>query len=134
MFPWGNSSAAGDLLNFADQSLDYHLSDASINDGYAYTAPVGSYPAGASPYGALDMSGNNWEWIADWYQEDYYNNSPFANPSGPESGDKRLQRGGAWSSLARQSRTTFRQWSNPDNSWANDGFRCVLGASSGSTP
>ena len=130
MFPWGNAPVAGDLLNLADASLKYHWSDESINDGYTYTAPVGSFPRGVSPYGALDMAGNIWEWTADWYRADYYTNSPYANPQGPDSGDnKRVQRGGGWNSLGRQSRTTFRQWNYPDDTWGNDGFRCVLDAS-----
>jgi serine/threonine-protein kinase len=135
MFPWGNSGVAGDLLNLADRNLEHNWSDSSIDDGYTYTAPVGSYPAGVSPYGAFDMAGNVWEWIADWYRADYYANSPYANPEGPESGDnKRLQRGGGWYSLGRQSRTTFRQWNRPNVSDGSVGFRCVIDASPAAGP
>ena len=51
------------------------------------TVPVGTYEGGKSPYGAYDMAGNVWEWVADWYGENYYKNSPARNPQGPASGD-----------------------------------------------
>jgi iron(II)-dependent oxidoreductase len=66
-------------------------------DGYEYTAPVGSFPAGASPYGVMDMAGNVWEWCADWYDGGYYSRSPQQNPKGPDSGSQRVFRGGSWS-------------------------------------
>ena len=59
------------------------------------TKSVGSYPFGASPYGAMDMAGNVWEWVADWYDENYYQNSPNRNPTGPGSGQYRVLRGGS---------------------------------------
>ena len=62
-------------------SLTKHL-----DDGFAETSPVGSFPDGASPYGVLDMSGNVLEWVADWYAADYYQRSPTSNPLGPDSG------------------------------------------------
>ena len=52
----------------------------------ATPSQVGSYPLGASPYGALDMAGNVWEWVNDWYQSNYYSVSPPGNPPGPASG------------------------------------------------
>jgi len=57
---------------------------------------VGSCPDGASPYGALDMVSNVWEWVADRYDEDYHSHSPGANPQGPDSGQNRVVRGGSW--------------------------------------
>jgi len=96
IYPWGDGNVAGDLLNFADASAALPWSDNSIDDGYATTAPVGSYPAGASPYGALDMAGNVWEWVSDWYGEAYYEISPYENPGGPASGDQHIFHGGSW--------------------------------------
>jgi formylglycine-generating enzyme required for sulfatase activity len=63
------------------------------------TMLVGSKPKGASPYGALDMAGNVWEWVADWYDSGYYATSPESNPRGPTSEDCRVIRGGSWYDL-----------------------------------
>jgi formylglycine-generating enzyme required for sulfatase activity len=66
-------------------------------DGYEHTAPVGSFPEGASPYGALDMAGNVLEWCNDWFDGKYYASSPHSNPRGPASGKYHILRGSAWS-------------------------------------
>ena len=101
-------------------------SSLAIYEGYkSGTTPVGSYLGGASPYGALDMAGNVLEWVADWYDEDYYGISPLENPQGPSSGDYRVLRGGAWSSDVWNLRSAYRLWYNPDNWYDNIGFRCV---------
>ena len=85
-YPWGNETPDGSRLNFCDVNCaatpEWKIEDA--NDGYGGHAPVGSYPAGASPYGALDMLGNVEEWVLDWYAADYYEISPERNPPGPE--------------------------------------------------
>jgi formylglycine-generating enzyme required for sulfatase activity len=60
------------------------------------TAPVGSFPRGASPNRALNMAGNAWEWCADWYDQSYYKTAPARNPPGPEAGGRRVARGGCW--------------------------------------
>jgi formylglycine-generating enzyme required for sulfatase activity len=99
-YPWGNQPPAGDLLNFADRNLDVEWADKNTEDGYQFTAPVGSYPKGASPYGALDMAGNVWEWVADWYDAAYYAGSPRSNPTGPADGEYRVLRGGCWNNDA----------------------------------
>ncbi len=66
--------------------------------------PVGSYPAGASPYGCMDMTGNVWEWCADWFDRDYYKKAPEKNPVGPsvpgKMGDYRAMRGGSAGDVA----------------------------------
>jgi formylglycine-generating enzyme required for sulfatase activity len=81
LWPWGNEFEP----NRANLSGD--------EDGYGPTAPVGSFPGDASPYGLLDIAGNAAEWVADWYDAEYYAHSPARNPTGPASGDQKIHRG-----------------------------------------
>ncbi len=112
-YPWGEESPNADLANY------------NINVGD--TTEVGSYPAGASPYGTLDMAGNVWEWVADWYGGSYYDSSPLENPQGPASGDYRVVRGGSWDLHEGYLRTANRLNLVYDNSYYSyPGFRCAL--------
>ena len=89
---------------------------------------VGSYPQGASPYGALDMAGNVIEWVADWFDFEsgtYYASSPSNNPLGPDSGETRVVRGGSWNDVAGGVRTSYRYGFSPDGVVYFIGFRCV---------
>jgi len=124
-YPWGGRAPAGDPLNFADRNLKVAWADPKADDGYAFTAPVGSYPAGASPYGALDMAGNVWEWVADWFDDNYYDVSPARDPQGPAAGAERVLRGGGWSSQARGVRAAHRDRMAPDKASDQIGFRCA---------
>jgi formylglycine-generating enzyme required for sulfatase activity len=110
-YPWGEGISC-DLANYSG----------CIGE----TTPVGSYPEGASPYGALDMAGNAWEWVADWYDGDYYQNSPYENPLGPSSGGVRVRRGGSWGSYVNSIRPAWRSWFSPFSSDFIIGFRCAL--------
>jgi formylglycine-generating enzyme required for sulfatase activity len=128
MFPWGYSPPSGEKVNFADIKLSekekfFSWADKNIDDGYAYTAPVGSYHNGASPYGLLDMAGNVWEWCRDRYGSDYYSKSPERNPQGPESGPVRVVRGASWDSFARYLRCAFRSYDGPSDRVNYHGFR-----------
>ncbi len=123
-YSWGNTFD-GSRLNFCDKNCSFGWRDASVDDGYAGTAPVGSYPAGASPYGALDMAGNVWEWVADWYDSDYYATSPESNPKGSASGDTRVIRGGSWGTNEAYVRAAYRNRSAPDDPDYGVGFRCA---------
>jgi formylglycine-generating enzyme required for sulfatase activity len=98
-WPWGNTFEAGRVN--------------SVEGGPGDTARVGNYPAGASIYGVNDMAGNAWEWVADFYQADFYPISPTINPTGPSSGPPPAEatgvlRGGAWNNDQRAVRTTYR--------------------------
>jgi formylglycine-generating enzyme required for sulfatase activity len=94
------------------------------------TVLVGSLPNGASPYGALDMAGNVWEWVIDEWQEDYYQISPSNNPQGPSNPrnirEIHVFRGGSWTESADLLRSTYRSWYEPGAQYYNLGFRCVI--------
>jgi len=117
-YPWGNGWDAQKCANAQNSHS---------------TKPVGSYPAGASPYGALDMAGNAWEWCADRYDERYYASAPARNPTGPTSGTWWVIRGGAWDvggpTWFRCARRDYERVlvTGNDN---YDGFRCVREAAS----
>lgn len=122
-FPWGNYEGRGDLANFADKNTVFAWSDREVDDGYAESSPVGSYPIGRSPFGVEDMAGNVWEWCLDYYEA--YRGTPKANPRGPGSGTKKVYRGGSWKSRFNSLRTTARG-SNLSSYSCNDlGFRVV---------
>jgi formylglycine-generating enzyme required for sulfatase activity len=124
-FPWGNDFD-GTILNSADVNLGGALGNTSYDDGFRFTAPVGYYPSGASPYGALDMAGNVWEWVNDWVDEAYYQSSPSANPGGPASGEYRIVRGGSWHEPQDGVRAAYRGWAGPADTDITLGFRCAL--------
>jgi sulfatase modifying factor 1 len=120
IFPWGNAWDEEKCNNWSDHQ--------KIGGGYQALrgAPVGSYPASASPYGCQDMAGNAWEWVTDWYDPVYYADSPKMNPGGPEIGEMRVMRGGSWGSSSKSLRTTTRNAEAPDLSYRDDGgFRCA---------
>jgi len=123
-YPWGNSFD-GSRVNFCDVNCEFNWKDSNADDGYQRTAPVGSYPQGASPYGALDMAGNVWEWCQDWYDEGYYASSPQRDPQGPSSGSYRVVRGGSWFFNVRGVRAPNRLRLGPDGRSYYFGFRCV---------
>ncbi len=122
-FPWGDSSGRGDLANFADKNTVFAWSDREIDDGYAESAPVGSFPRGVSPFGVEDMAGNVWEWCSDFFQE--YKSTPRTNPRGPNAGTKRVYRGGSWKSRFASLRVTARNSNLPNYSCNDLGFRVV---------
>jgi formylglycine-generating enzyme required for sulfatase activity len=114
-YPWGNEWDAAKA----------QCSKAKWGDAKK-TAPVGSFPAGASPYGALDMAGNVWEWCADWYSADYYKDGQVKNPTGPETGTSRVLRGGSWNDNNHYYfRTACRDYNSPGGCYGVIGFRCV---------
>lgn len=111
LYPWGNGATNCDKAQYGDCG--------------GATVPVGSRPVGASPYGVLDMAGNVWEWVADWYDPDYYGSSSVQNPAGPESGVRKAFRGGSWGYPAAFIRVSDRARNRPTYAGFNVGFRCA---------
>ena len=101
-YPWGNEAPTPKHLNFTWMPDEFE-------DRPTYTTmPVGSYPLGASPYGVLDLAGNVYEWVYDAYAPDYYEYSPYHNPTGPEDGAYRVTRGGSFFNQAYRNRSSNR--------------------------
>ena len=137
-YPWGDEKMDGSQCNFADKNAPNNFSwaDRAVDDGYEYTAPVGSFEANG--YGLYDMTGNVMEWCADRYGKNYYSSShltlpyllPSKNPPGPYVGSERVLRGGDWSKngddysfgYLRVSARLGYGASKVSNEW---GFRCV---------
>ncbi|HWB14698.1 MAG TPA: formylglycine-generating enzyme family protein [Pirellulales bacterium] len=95
----------------------------STHDGYAYTAPVGSFRPNA--FGVYDTHGNVWEWCSDYYSRDYYSQSPVEDPTGKDSGTERVLRGGGWYNAAARVRASDRSSARPDRRFYMWGFRVV---------
>jgi len=123
-YPWGDNPPDGTQCNYADKNTDFPWSDKTVNDGYAYTAPVGSFPPNG--YGLYDMAGNAWEWCQDWFDWDYYKGSPLKNPSGPSSGIDRVMRGGSWCNNASIISCAFRGFILPVVPNHPRGFRLAM--------
>lgn len=114
-YTWGSAANTAvdnpDLANFGK----------TIGD----TTPVYSHFAGITESGLFNMNGNVWEWTADWFDPDYYQNSPPENPTGPESGSEKVARGGSWSTSLEYISLTNRFNRDPNQGYDNVGFRCV---------
>ncbi len=118
-YPWGNAWDPAKAVGLERTTYQFQSG----------LMPVGSSPAGASPYGVEDMAGNCWEWVADWYAHDYYRKSPGRNPAGPQAGTHKVLRGGYALADERYSRTAARMVHPPQVSdWTPVGFRCVIPA------
>jgi formylglycine-generating enzyme required for sulfatase activity len=118
-YPWGNTAPDCTRANYYNENTGSYC----VGD----TSRVGNYPSGASPYGALDMAGNVWEWVNDWYQSNYYSISPSSNPPGPSSGTHKVLRGGFWLHLSHDLRVADRtnRYYPADRPYYF-GFRCAV--------
>jgi formylglycine-generating enzyme len=112
-YPWSDEKPTCDRTNFGEcETLS--------------TEPVTAYPSGQTPHRIFDMAGNAYEWISDWYADDYYPVSPFENPAGPAKGEERVIRGGSYLSRAEEITTFARSQYSPEESRNDLGFRCVI--------
>ncbi len=121
-FHFGNSLSSAQ----ANFNGEYPYGGAAKGRYLGRTEKVGSYPA--NRFGLYDMHGNTWEWCADWYDKDYYRNSPIEDPQGPKSSSEscRVLRGGSWVNSGFDCRTAQRSWLDPGNRYNYIGFRVVV--------
>jgi formylglycine-generating enzyme required for sulfatase activity len=132
-WPWGDTFE-GTRTNFCDKNCSESWADSEYGDGYAGTAPVGSYSNGVSPYDVYDMAGNVWEWVNDGYDAEYYANSPTENPTGSQNKSSKVLRGGSWYNDADDVRAAYRIGDGPGRSDDDIGFRCAGGGEAGPGP
>ena len=123
IFPWGDKLDGGQFANLADKRTSFAWRDTVLDDGFAESAPVGSYPRGASPFGIEDMAGNVFEWCGDFFEP--YRGRERHNPRSATTNAKRIYRGGSWKSRAVNLRATARNFNLPDYSSNDVGFRIV---------
>lgn len=146
-YPWGNNwdlHVANSASFWAKRTIEFQsgadwdafwingegarLSREHGIKGEVLTMPVGSFPQGASPYGALDLAGNAAEWVADWFDPNYYRGAPLTDPPGPVRGAIKAMRGGSWLKPAVSLRTSDRDWGTMDSRPSGTGFRCAKDA------
>lgn len=124
-FPWGDELTPGGrhVCNIWQGEFPAHD---LAEDGYAGTAPVKAFPPNA--YGLYSVSGNTWEWCADWFHPAYHLVGARKNPTGPSQGQARVMKGGSYlchASYCNRYRVAARTANTPDSSTTNIGFRCV---------
>ena len=119
-WPWGNTFR---------QRIQHTNRHANVwNQSGVGLRPVASYATGGSPYGAQDMAGNVWEWVADWYSETFYHHTPDQNPKGPLVGSRRVVRGGSWLNAEMLARCSTRIGQYPEIGTSFIGFRLAKDA------
>jgi len=124
VYPWGDKWDSKKCNHGSNPGPHDDTDDGTDNsDGYKYTAPVGNYASGLSPYGAYDMAGNVWEWCNDWFAYGYCVDSSSTNPIGPTSGSLRILRGGSWFKSDYYYRSASRASEPPSYSDIYFGFR-----------
>ena len=120
LWPWGNTFR---------QRIKGKTNHANVwKQSGGHLQPVASYPTGESPYGAQDMAGNVWEWVADWYAETFYHHSPDRNPKGPVVGSRRVVKGGSWLNGEKLARCSTRIGQYPEIGTSFIGFRLAKDA------
>ncbi len=128
-FSWGNGTPSDNIADeTANRALLLMTESSGYTDGYSFTSPVGSFSS--NEIGLHDMSGNVYEWAADWFGKDYYKTSPKHNPQGTERGTTKVLRGGSWNPLPSLVKTTDRRQAGPGARGSWMGFRLAHPANS----
>ena len=120
VYPWGDESPR-DRASYGSDTC----CRADDGDGFLYTAPVGSFPRGRSPFGVDDLAGNVWEWVEDWFDATFYARSPTLDPVNRVEASRKVIRGGGWGNDAVGLRSTLRHANPPDIGLSMVGFRCA---------
>lgn len=128
LYPWGNDAPSCTVASFSSSAAKDSANPSgacrATGDGVK-TDVVGSHPSAPSAAGLLDMGGNLWEWVSDFYDPAYYASSPVADPRGPATAAQHAKRGGSWQDSADRLRAS-RRWTHPQRSGAEDiGIRCA---------
>ncbi len=110
-FPWGDEAPSKTLARFE-----------------SVAGPGAGCELPRTGEGLCDMSGNVWEWVADWYEREYYAGAPDHSPPGPGIGTYRVLRGGSWADEAKYLTCAYRSWARPAERSPNIGFRCARDA------
>jgi sulfatase modifying factor 1 len=125
VFPWGDEMEPGGEHRMNVWQGRFPAEN-TREDGFYGTCPVDTYPPNG--YGLYNMTGNIWEWTADWFSPDSHAHDRDTNPQGPPRGTHRVARGGSYlchASYCRRYRVAARNALTPDSSSGNVGFRCV---------
>lgn len=126
LFPWGKEYAGPSRANFGRTGLSGPVRDRPERLLlYPPIISVDKYENAVSPFGLYQTIGNVAEWVADWYDQDYYKTAPDRNPKGPETGTQKAFRGGGWMDSTTTMRVAMRNGTDPNTKINWMGFRCA---------